>query len=63
MITFFTGSTKVGKIIMESASKRLIPVTLELGGKSPCIVDDTANLEISAKRIVWENLLMLVKHV
>lgn len=50
---FFTGSTKVGKIIMESASKRLIPVTLELGGKSPCIVDDTANLEISAKRIVW----------
>jgi aldehyde dehydrogenase (NAD+) len=50
---FFTGSTKVGKIIMESASKRLIPVTLELGGKSPCIVDETANHEISAKRIVW----------
>ncbi len=50
---FFTGSTKVGKLIMESASKRLIPVTLELGGKSPCIVDETANLEVSAKRIVW----------
>ncbi len=50
---FFTGSTKVGKIIMESASKRLIPVTLELGGKSPCIVDETANLEVTAKRIVW----------
>lgn len=50
---FFTGSTKVGKLIMESAAKRLIPVTLELGGKSPCIVDETANLEITAKRIVW----------
>ena len=50
---FFTGSTKVGKLIMASAAKRLIPITLELGGKSPCIIDDTANLEISAKRIVW----------
>ncbi len=50
---FFTGSTRVGKIIMQSAAKRLIPVTLELGGKSPCIVDETANLQISAKRIVW----------
>lgn len=50
---FFTGSTRVGKIIMESAAKRLIPVTLELGGKSPCIVDETANLEVSARRIVW----------
>lgn len=50
---FFTGSTRVGKIIMQSAAKRLIPVTLELGGKSPCIVDETANLHISAKRIVW----------
>ena len=50
---FFTGSTKVGKIIMQKAAERLVPVTLELGGKSPCIVDETANLEISAKRIVW----------
>jgi len=50
---FFTGSTRVGKIIMQSAAKRLIPVTLELGGKSPCIVDETANLEISARRVVW----------
>lgn len=50
---FFTGSTRVGKIIMQSAAKRLIPVTLELGGKTPCIVDETADLEISAKRIVW----------
>lgn len=50
---FFTGSTRVGKIIMQSAASRLIPVTLELGGKTPCIVDETANLEISAKRIAW----------
>lgn len=50
---FFTGSTRVGKIIMQSAAKRLIPVTLELGGKSPCVVDETADLEISAKRIAW----------
>lgn len=54
---FFTGSIKVGKIIMEKASKRLIPVTLELGGKSPCIVDKDANLEKAAKRIVWGKLL------
>jgi aldehyde dehydrogenase (NAD+) len=50
---FFTGSTRVGKIIMQKAAGRLIPVTLELGGKSPCIVDETAQLDISAKRIVW----------
>lgn len=50
---FFTGSTRVGKIIMKKAAERLTPVTLELGGKSPCIVDETADLEISAKRIVW----------
>lgn len=54
---FFTGSVKVGKIVMEKASKNLIPVTLELGGKSPCIVDKDANLELSAKRIVWGKLL------
>jgi len=54
---FFTGSIKVGKIIMEKASKRLIPVTLELGGKSPCIIDKDANLEKAAKRIVWGKLL------
>ncbi|MGL5150298.1 MAG: aldehyde dehydrogenase [Clostridium sp.] len=50
---FFTGSVKVGKIIMEKASKNLTPVTLELGGKSPCIVEKDANLKLSAKRIVW----------
>ena len=50
---FFTGSTRVGRIIMQKVSERLTPVTLELGGKSPCIIDETADLEISAKRIAW----------
>ncbi|MFN2395268.1 MAG: aldehyde dehydrogenase [Bacteroidales bacterium] len=50
---FFTGSTQVGKIIMKAAAEHLTPVTLELGGKSPTIIDSTANLEVSAKRIAW----------
>ncbi|MEN2766054.1 aldehyde dehydrogenase [Ornithinibacillus xuwenensis] len=50
---FFTGSTAVGKVIMKEASKHLTPVTLELGGKSPVIVDKDANIPITAKRIVW----------
>jgi aldehyde dehydrogenase (NAD+) len=50
---FFTGSVPVGKIVMEAAAKNLVPVTLELGGKSPCIVDREANLQVSAKRIAW----------
>lgn len=50
---FFTGSVAVGKIIMEAAAKNLTPVTLELGGKSPCIVHDDANLKLAAKRIAW----------
>ena len=54
---FFTGSVNVGKIVMEKASKNLIPVTLELGGKSPVIVDNTANLKVSAKRIMWGKLI------
>ncbi|MCR1949595.1 MULTISPECIES: aldehyde dehydrogenase [unclassified Clostridium] len=54
---FFTGSVRVGKIVMEKASKNLIPVTLELGGKSPCIVDDSAKLDLAAKRIVWGKFL------
>lgn len=54
---FFTGSTTVGKIVMEKAAKRLIPITLELGGKSPCIVDKDANLEMAVRRIVWGKLL------
>ncbi|WP_295128996.1 aldehyde dehydrogenase [uncultured Chitinophaga sp.] len=49
----FTGSTAVGKKIMEMAAPHLTPVTLELGGKSPCIVDETANLEVAVKRIAW----------
>ena len=54
---FFTGSVKVGKIVMEKASKNLTPITLELGGKSPCIVDEDANLRLAAKRIVWGKFL------
>ena len=50
---FFTGGTEVGKIVMSAAAQNLTPVTLELGGKSPCIVDDTAHIEYTAKRIVW----------
>ncbi|MCR2822291.1 aldehyde dehydrogenase [Lederbergia panacisoli] len=50
---FFTGSVSVGKIIMEAAAKNLIPVTLELGGKSPCIVHKDANIKLAAKRIAW----------
>ncbi|WP_432359738.1 aldehyde dehydrogenase [Sporosarcina sp. UB5] len=50
---FFTGSATVGKIVMKAAAERLTPVTLELGGKSPVIVDQTANLKRAAERIVW----------
>ncbi|CEG27282.1 aldehyde dehydrogenase [Bacillus sp. B-jedd] len=50
---FFTGSVAVGRIIMEAAAINLTPVTLELGGKSPCIVHEDANLELAAKRIAW----------
>lgn len=50
---FFTGSSQVGKIVMKAAAEHLTPVILELGGKSPCIVDEDANLDIAAKRIVW----------
>ena len=50
---FFTGSTRVGKIIMKAAAEQLAPVTLELGGKSPAIVDHTADLELAATRIAW----------
>ncbi|RUS47169.1 aldehyde dehydrogenase [Cohnella sp. AR92] len=50
---FFTGSVPVGKVVMEAAAKRLVPVTLELGGKSPCIVHDDADVKLAAKRIVF----------
>ncbi|MDY3005990.1 aldehyde dehydrogenase family protein [Anaerococcus porci] len=54
---FFTGSSKVGRTIMKKASENLVKVTLELGGKSPCIVDETSNLRLAAKRIIWGKLL------
>ncbi|WP_410695192.1 aldehyde dehydrogenase [Chryseobacterium sp. SIMBA_028] len=54
---FFTGSTKVGKIIYKAAAENLTPVILELGGKSPVIVTKNANLDIAAKRIVWGKFL------
>lgn len=54
---FFTGSQEVGKEVMRRAAERLIPVTLELGGKSPCIVEKSANLKLAAKRIVFGKYL------
>jgi len=54
---FFTGSTNVGRIVQQAAAKHLTPTILELGGKSPCIVDKTANLSVAAKRIAWGKLL------
>jgi aldehyde dehydrogenase (NAD+) len=50
---FFTGSVAVGKVVAKAAAENLTPVTLELGGKNPCIIDETANLKLAAKRIVW----------
>jgi len=54
---FFTGSTKVGRIVYQAAAKNLTPVTLELGGKSPAIVTANCNIKDSAKRIVWAKFL------
>ncbi len=54
---FFTGSPRIGRAIMQAAAKNLVPVTLELGGKSPCIVDQDVNLRLTAKRIIWGKLL------
>ncbi|MEM7299414.1 MAG: aldehyde dehydrogenase family protein, partial [Bacteroidota bacterium] len=50
---FFTGAPSIGKIVMRAASEHLSSVTLELGGKSPTIVDETANIDLAAKRIAW----------
>lgn len=50
---FFTGSVAVGKLVAKAAAENLTPITLELGGKNPCIIDETANLKLAAKRIVW----------
>lgn len=54
---FFTGSTSIGKVIMKAAAENLTPITLELGGKSPVIVDKSANIKIAAKRIMWGKTL------
>jgi aldehyde dehydrogenase (NAD+) len=54
---FFTGSVEVGKIVAKAASENLTPITLELGGKNPCIIDESANLKLAAKRIVWGKFL------
>ncbi len=54
---FFTGGTRIGKIVMAEAAKHLTPVTLELGGKSPCIVDTEINLKETAARITWGKFL------
>ncbi len=54
---FFTGSVAIGKIVAKAAAENLTPVTLELGGKNPCIIDETANLKLAAKRIVWGKFL------
>ncbi|MGZ0229260.1 MAG: aldehyde dehydrogenase family protein [Acidimicrobiales bacterium] len=54
---FFTGSTTVGKIVMRAAAEHLTPVTLELGGKSPAIIDDSTNIKVAAKRIAWGKFL------
>ena len=52
-LIFFTGSPALGKIVMKAASQFLTPVVLELGGKSPCIVDEGANIDVAARRIAW----------
>jgi len=54
---FFTGSPLVGKLVMEKAAQHLTPMTLELGGKSPCIIDKTAKIDLAAKRVAWGKLL------
>jgi len=54
---FFTGSPVVGHVVMEAAARHLTPVTLELGGKSPCIVDETANIAVAARRIAFGKIL------
>ncbi len=54
---FFTGGVTVGKLVMEKAAQHLTPITLELGGKSPCIVDKTANIPLAARRIVFGKYL------
>lgn len=54
---FFTGSVGVGKIVAKAAAEHLTPTILELGGKNPCIIDETANIKLAAKRLVWGKFL------
>ena len=54
---FFTGSPTLGRIVMRAAAEHLTPLTLELGGKSPCLVDNSANIDLAARRIVWGKFL------
>ncbi len=54
---FFTGGTEVGRMVMRAASRHLTPVTLELGGKSPCVVWKDANIEVASRRILWGKFL------
>lgn len=54
---FFTGSTAVGRLVMEQAARQLTPVTLELGGKSPCLIEESADLKLAAKRIAFGKFL------
>ena len=54
---FFTGSERVGRIVMKAAAENLTPVTLELGGKSPVIIEKTANIKEAARRIAWGKLM------
>ncbi|XP_067421914.1 aldehyde dehydrogenase family 3 member A2 isoform X1 [Emydura macquarii macquarii] len=54
---FYTGSSQVGKVVMEAAAKHLTPVTLELGGKSPCYIDKDCNIEIACRRVTWGKYL------
>ncbi|ENK0839537.1 aldehyde dehydrogenase [Clostridium botulinum] len=54
---FYTGGINVGKIVMRAAAEHLTPITLELGGKSPCIVDKDANIDLAARRITWGKFL------
>lgn len=56
---FYTGSTRVGRIIHAAANKYLTPTTLELGGKSPVYIDSTVNIEQATKRILWGKLMNL----
>ncbi|ARN77102.1 aldehyde dehydrogenase [Nonlabens spongiae] len=54
---FFTGSPKVGKIIYKAAAEHMTPVTLELGGKNPCVIHESANIPVAARRIAWGKFL------